>query len=136
MREMQQLRLLMGEFMRACADDPRTPALLAQIRDRTAALTGNNSPCALAPVPNVFVAQIPFYVSPSDADRDVQIVLNALDYYSIFASSESLDRSRNTVRLVSEMAYQSLHNEAKRALGSRFNPPVRNPRRKPPKVRD
>lgn len=139
-QELQRFRGMLSRFLAAEQSGRMSPAQVAEAADQIAT-AADRLRSRLLPwqvggeIPHSIVVRLPVYVPAHDPDRDVQILLMALDHCPVATTAAVLDRHRHTVRGTTDRARESLHREASLLLGPHFHEPPRTPSRCRPATR-
>ena len=133
MQEEAAFRRTLETYLRAPANTSpaQRAALLDDIARRADRLAFVFQPADVRDIPGVIITRLPIYCPPKKPDRDVHIVLTALDHCDINLAANLLGRSNRTIAGITEMARESVLRDAQRQLGPHFTAPPRNPRRAP-----
>ena len=129
MQEEAAFRRTLETYLRAPANTSpaQRAALLDDIARRADRLAFVYQPADVRDIPGVIIARLPIYCPPKKPDRDVQIVLTALDHCDINLSANLLGRSNRTVSDIADMARESILRDAARQLGPHFTAPPTRP---------
>ena len=137
MQEEAAFRRTLETYLRAPANTSpgQRAALLDDIARRADRLAFVYQP-ATNNIPSGITVRLPIFCPPGDPDRDVRMVLTALDHCTVGLSAELTGSTNRTVTAVTGMAYTAILRDVTRQLGPHFTTPPRNPRRAPkPKKR-